>query len=473
MLKNVIKVSFVLFAAMSFAQTGHLMQGIGAVNMSMGGAATAQPLDISGAMQWNPATLSAFDGSILKFDIGAFKGTPTLYSSLPAGAMGPGSPAVSGSTESDLGVSPMPALAFTWGKAESKHRFGVSMFGVSGFGVDFPAETNSPLAGANFNPNENSNPVLYPQQAKGFGDVKSSYMLMQVGFTWAYQINENLSVGVQPTLNYQVLELEPNPLAAPDMSKGYPKSDAANSIGFGGQVGVFYDTHKGFKVGLSYKTPQYFKEFSFDNKYLDGSDAPDAAFTMNYPAIYSVGLGYSKKDFDVALDYRYVDYANTDGFKESGWAIAKEGPMAGFPTGAVNGFGWNSMSVISAGIQYKGIDKLPLRFGYTYSSNPIDEDLVMHSIPATAIIAHAFQAGLSYEINDSFKVDGVYHYGFSDGKTSGQMLNPTPQGFGGPWDATTNPLGKIPGSTVAYDMTTWMVQFGVSYTFGQKNKEVN
>ena len=33
------------------AQTGHIMQGIGATNMSMGGASTAQPIDINGALQ--------------------------------------------------------------------------------------------------------------------------------------------------------------------------------------------------------------------------------------------------------------------------------------------------------------------------------------------------------------------------------------------------------------------------------------
>ena len=52
-----------------FAQAGHVMQGVGSVNMSMGGAATAQPLDISGALQWNPATISTFNDKILKLDI--------------------------------------------------------------------------------------------------------------------------------------------------------------------------------------------------------------------------------------------------------------------------------------------------------------------------------------------------------------------------------------------------------------------
>jgi long-chain fatty acid transport protein len=49
-----------------FAQTGHIMQGIGARNMSMGGAATGQPIDISGALQWNPAAISAFKSKIFQ-----------------------------------------------------------------------------------------------------------------------------------------------------------------------------------------------------------------------------------------------------------------------------------------------------------------------------------------------------------------------------------------------------------------------
>ena len=47
------------------------MQGVGAVNMSMGGAATAQPLDINGAIHWNPATLSNFNGKILSVSANA------------------------------------------------------------------------------------------------------------------------------------------------------------------------------------------------------------------------------------------------------------------------------------------------------------------------------------------------------------------------------------------------------------------
>ena len=428
------------------------MQGVGAVNMSMGGASTAQPLDISGALQWNPAAISAFDSNILKFDIGLFFSSPELSSTF-----GP----FTGATEDDRPLSPMPALAMVWGSEDSKHTFGASAFGISGFGVTFPESM--------------TNPVNMPQSMGGFGHIESDYMLLQVGFTWAYEISDKFSIGVEPTFNYGALELAPNPLSVPDFpvalggtGKGYPTSDKASALGFGAQFGVFFDSGSGFKAGASYKTAQSFGDLEFENTYLDGSAAGDVSFNMDYPAILSFGLGYSSGDVDIALDYRMVDYENTDGFEASGWHIAESGPMTGFPDGSVNGFGWENISILSAGFQYKGIDKLPLRIGYTYSSNPINDELAFFSIPATAVIKSAFQFGFSYEASENLRLDAVYHYGSSGGSTSGSILNPLPVPFGGPWDANNNPLGIVPGSEVSYEMTTSMIQFGVSYTFNKK-----
>ncbi|WP_247649209.1 OmpP1/FadL family transporter [Lutibacter sp. B1] len=353
-MKKLLQLAVLFLTTVTFAQVGHVMQGIGSVNMSMGGAATAQPLDISGALQWNPAAISVFDDKIINFDIGLFFSSPELSASLPAGMMGEGSPAVSGITKDDKGVSPMPALAMVWGKEDSKHTFGVSVFGISGFGVTFPEEKNNPMS-PTFNPTLNSNPISYAQNMGGFGHFESNYMLLQVGVTWAYEITEKFSIGIQPTINYGALKMEPNPIASPGAA-GYPKSDNASAIGFGGQIGLFYDSKEGVKIGASYKTEQEFGDLEFDNKYLDGTEAPGADFKMNYPSILSFGLGYSIEDFDFAVDYRLIDYENTDGFIKKGWT----------QTGSVKGFGWKNVNVLSAGIQYKGIERLPLRVGYTY-----------------------------------------------------------------------------------------------------------
>lgn len=438
-----------LLTSFAFAQVGHIMQGVGAFNMSMGGASTAQPLDIEGALQWNPASISVFNKKIIAFDAGLFFSSPELSSTLPSGMLGPGAPSVSGTTKDERGVSPMPSFAMVWGKKDSKHSFGVSVFGISGFGVTFPTETNNPLS-PSFNPTVNSNPILYPQQARGFGRLRSNYVLMQTGFTYAYKVSDKFSIGLEPTVNFAILEVDPNPISSPSPTLGYPESDAATAIGFGGQVGVFYDSGVGFKLGMSYKTEQYFSKFDFSGKYLDGSKAPNVKFRMNYPAIFSVGVGYSFQKFDLAVDYRSADYENADGFVKKGWT----------PTASVAGFGWQNINIVSAGLQLRLINKLPLRFGYTYSSNPIQSELAMYSVEATAIIKDAFQFGFGYEINDHLTLNGMYHHGDSSGATSGPMLNPM-------LASPTNPYGAIPGSNVSYTMKTDLVMFGISYSLSK------
>ncbi len=427
------KILFILLAmttSFAFAQTGHLMQGVGAFNMSMGGASTGQPLDINGALQWNPASISVFNHKIMAFDIGFMSSAPTLYSTVPT----PSGSLVSGSTKNTKGISPLPSFAMVFGKENSKHTFGISVFGISGFGVTFPEST--------------TNPINFPQSSGGFGRMESNYMLLQVGFTYAYQISDKFSVGVEPTLNYATLKVHPNPLASPSQTLGYPNSNNATAFGFGGQIGIFYNSGFGLKIGVSYKTQQYFSDLTFKNIYLDGSQAPENKFKMNFPAILSAGVGYSADKFDFAMDYRRVFYENTDGFKESGWT----------QTGSVAGFGWKDINILSVGLQLKLINKLPLRIGYTYSSNPIDGKLAMYSVEAPAVIKNAIEFGLGYIISDHFTINATYHHGTSSGRTSGKLLNPR-------FVSPTNPYGAIPLSNVSYDMTTDMVMVGISYTF--------
>ena len=273
---------------------------------------------------------------------------------------------------------------------------------------------------------------------------------MQTGFTYAYELSDKFSIGFEPTINFSIVEVDPNPTASPSPTLGYPESDAANAIGFGGQVGLFYDSGAGLKLGFSYKTEQSFGDFDFSGKYLDGSTAPNTKFKMNYPAIFSIGMGYSADKWDFALDYRSVNYENADGFAEKGWTS----------TASVAGFGWQNIDVVSVGLQLKMIDKMPLRFGYTYSSNPIQSELAMFSVEATAVIKNAFQFGFGYEISDTLTFNGVYHHGDSNGATTGPMLSP--QAI-----TATNPYGALPGSEVSYTMKTDLVMFGFTYDFGK------
>ncbi len=92
-----------LFPVFLFAQVGHIMQGIGAHNMSMGGAATGNPLDINGALNWNPAGISAFNTKEFSANAGLFFSSPQLSFTVPT----PNGP-FSGVTEDDRGTSVIP-----------------------------------------------------------------------------------------------------------------------------------------------------------------------------------------------------------------------------------------------------------------------------------------------------------------------------------------------------------------------------
>ena len=319
-MKNRLTIISIFFITNLFAQSGHLMQGVGAVNMSMGGASTTQPININGALKWNPAAISVFEGNTISLNVGLFMANPELSSTVPT----PNGP-MSGTSTDTKSNSIMPSLGFVYGKKDSKHTFGAFAFGVSGFGVDFPEST--------------TNPINMPQSMGGFGNLTSNYMMLQTGLSYAYKISESVSIGVSPNFNIATLELKPNPTASPTMA-GYPTTNNAMATGVGGQIGIFYQNKEGFKLGASYKTEQQFSNFEFENTYLDNSSAENS-FKMNFPAVYSLGAGYSNDKLDLAFDFRQVEYSKTEGFEEYGWSA----------TGAVKGFGWKDMQVLSVGAQ--------------------------------------------------------------------------------------------------------------------------
>lgn len=426
-----------IFSIVVCGQNGHVLQGVGSVNWSMGGAATGQPIDIAGALQWNPAAISVFDDTSIKLDIGLFSTASDLFSSVPefdSNGMPTGN-FISGTTQGDRPSVPLPSLAFVYGKPDCKHTFGFSAFGISGAGVTFPEST--------------TNPINLPQQFGGLGRIESDYSILQVGLTYAYQLSDKFSIGVAPNFSLSGLELMPNPTAVPTQA-GYPSSEKATATAIGAQFGVFFDSKSGFKAGLAYKTKLNFSDLELENTYLDGTTSKNS-IEINYPSILSFGLGYSKTMIDIALDYRFVDFENTEGLSDVGWS----------QMGTALGFGWKNMRVISAGIQYKGIEKLPLRIGYTYSSNPIESDVAFFNLLSTAIIKHAYQFGFSYVASPRINLEAVFHYGTSAGNTSGPIYSPF----------LVNdypPYGAVPGSEVAYDLKTTLIMAGISYTFKKK-----
>ena len=98
-----------VYQTSAFAQIGPQLTAAGPINLSMGGASTAAPLDTLGAFLWNPATITALPSST-DFGLEVLLPAARLDSTVNAGSLAPGFPPVmlSGSDHSNSGAFPVP-----------------------------------------------------------------------------------------------------------------------------------------------------------------------------------------------------------------------------------------------------------------------------------------------------------------------------------------------------------------------------
>src|SRR5437762_2737551 len=138
--------AFLLSALPALAQQGFILSGVGPVNRAMGGASTAAPLDASGAIHWNPAAISGLGHSDVDFGVELLYPQVKLSSSLPAGPPGSGLPPVPlyGITRSDGGVFPLPTAGLVYQPEDSPWTYGLGIFDVGGFFVNYPASLTNP-----------------------------------------------------------------------------------------------------------------------------------------------------------------------------------------------------------------------------------------------------------------------------------------------------------------------------------------
>lgn len=420
------------------AQVGHVLESVGPINQSMGGAGTALPLDSMTALQWNAAAISGLEHSEIGFAFSGLIPETYLSSSVAANSFGPSVPAftMAGQSKSDIDPSPMPSFGFVSRNECSNWSYGLGGSAIAGFGVDYAA--------SGFNP-ENMNPILTPQPGTGngfgFGSVYSSFQMLQISPTVAYQLTERLSVGFAPTFNWTSLGVCPWPAITPNANGTYPSGAHADSRwGLGFHTGLFWqDCCSGWSFGLSYKSTQWIDNYKI-NSWDEMGFPREINFDMDYPAIISMGVGYTGIErWSFAADVRYIDYNNTDGFRRSGYDS----------NGAVVGFGWDSITVLSLGAQFQPHERLRIRMGYTVNENPIRDDVTFYNIVSPAIVMNHLSGGLSLDLCDRWTASIAYTYGFTNSIT-------------GPWQSGAGPM---PGTSVTSELATHIGSFGISTKF--------
>jgi long-chain fatty acid transport protein len=415
----------------AFAQFGAQLSGIGPINRSMGGAATAAPLDTLGAFQWNPATITALPSST-DFALELLVPQSSLSSTINAGALGGGFPptTLSGTNRSNSGVFPLPAFGVVYQPEESPLSFGIGVMAVSGFSVNFPGSTTNPILTAP------------PPNGVGLGPLYTQYQVMQIIPTIAYQVTDKLSVGFSPMIDLTGLSANPGFVAGPTgPGGGYPPlTNGPMEFGGGFQFGAYYVTEQNWNFGASFKSTQWFQSFDFNS--LNATGQPrDVKIGVDAPMIVSIGTAYTGFErWLIALDARYLDYANTKGFSQSGFS----------PTGAITGLGWDSIFALSLGTQYQVSDAFSVRMGYSYSTNPISNDKTFFNITSPLVIQNGVSIGGSYNLTARLKLNLAYAH-FFENSISGPIISPV--------------IGAIPGTNVTARAAADTVSAGASFTF--------
>ncbi len=424
-----------LAADTALAQYGAILSGVGATNRSMAGASTAAPLSAAGALYWNPATISGLPRSELEAGAELLFLHTQADSSLNASSLGPGIPPINlaGQTNSNTGVTPLPTIALAYIPEGSPLSFGLGVFAVSGFGVDY--------AGSN------SNPLLTPRPpiGVGFGPVYSDFQVLQIHPAVACKLTDHLSIGGGPTVDLGKLGVDPFILTTPDNANAdafftYPPgSHESTTWGAGFTVGAFYQADT-WAIGASFKSPQW-----FDNFRLDSTDELGRPRTVTYgldlPLIVSLGAAYTGCERWVfAADVRYIDYADAKGIGNSGIA----------PDGTVRGPGWKSIFAVALGAQYQLTDALSLRAGYSWNQNPVPDSQTFINTIAPAIIEHNISVGMSWNVTEDFTLSFAYVHGFEN-SINGPLLSPA---------------GPVPGTAVRNTASYDSVVIGATVKFG-------
>jgi long-chain fatty acid transport protein len=426
----------VAFSALpAWGQAGLLFTGAGAVNRSMGGATTATALDATGALFWNPATMSGLERSEMAFGVEVVYPQSRLASSVAAGALGPFGPpvSVSGSERSDTGVFAVPSAGLVF-KPDgcSPWTFGLGVFGVAGFGVNYPAST--------------TDPILTPQPPRGIGlgSLYSELQVLEIAPAVSCQLSEHLAVGVSPLLALASLRLDPAVVATPDIVAGFaeypPGTHVRETWGAGVQAGIYYTLDNGWRFGSSIQSPRWFEDFHFQSTNVQGRPR-SFNFNADLPMVVSVGTAYSGFErWLLAADVRYIDFANTAGLRDDGFA----------PSGAVRGTGWRSIFALALGAQYQVSDCLSLRAGYSFNQDPISNAETFFNVASATILEHTVYVGASVNVTSCLTLAVAYAHGIQNSVT-GPFVTPT-----------TGPLaGTSVTSVVSAD--TFLLQAAVKF----------
>lgn len=380
-----------LGSGVAFGQAAAL-RAVSPISESMAGAVTAAPVDAAGALYWNPGSISGVQGDDISINFGMVFPKSTLGSSVTL----PGIGTISGETKSDAGMTPVPSMAAIKHITNTPWTIGLGISGIAGASCNYPGV--SPIISPT-GINRDTNPILSSSMV---GRLSANVQVFQIAPTAAYQVTDKLSVGFAPTVTLANMMATPLFIAPAD-STGMWAQGAGSHFTWGGgfQCGAYYRTDAAWDFGLSFKSPQWMKDFHFF--YMQNGQGKEIKYGLDYPMIVSLGTAYRGLNrWLFTGDVRYFNWSGARGFGNQGYG----------PGHQVLGFGWKDNFSFSFGSAFQMTEKLTLRGGYCYSNSAIDDEVTIYNIASSLSMEHSVHVGATYDVGDQWLLSGSYTYVF-------------------------------------------------------------
>ncbi len=363
-----------LSSSMLFATNGDNLIGVGTKSRGMGGAGIGVSHCAESTLQ-NPALITCTKGTSISFG-------GTIFMPDISSKMGQAN-----SHDSDADMNIIPSVSISE-KINDNWFLGIGMWGTAGMGVDYRDVTQS-------------------RRDSGNMHMVSNLQLMQFGTSLAYRQN-NFGFAITPVLQYGALDINYQGFDGKNIGDGI-----AQDLGFGFNLGTYYDVSNGLTLGAMYKSSidmEYKNQLSKATQpFVDFGIFPKTMSNhLEQPAEIGIGVGYKFKNHILAFDYKQVKWSDAKGYKD---------------------FGWSDQDVYALGYQYK-LNKWRYRLGYNHASHPIDEAqsgpavikagnyaqaggnalnlFNLLGFPATA--QNHYTLGFGYEFTDNFYIDLAYVY---------------------------------------------------------------
>jgi long-chain fatty acid transport protein len=254
------------------------------------------------------------------------------------------------------------------------------------------------------------------------------------------QLTDRLSMGGGPIITsgtpaFSPAFFAPGPKDALGISTFPAATNTRADWGAGFQVGLFYELNDNWNLGFSYKSPIWQERWDY-NASTPRQIPRLIGIQAGVPEIISWGVAYKGfKNTLIDVDLRYFDYADT--------------PLFGTKV-ADGGLGWQSVFAVAFGAQYKATDRLTLRGGYLYNTNPVKDVATLFNVQSPGIITNTLSLGASFDLTPDVTASLAWVHSFRN--------------------SIQGPILQLPGSSVRLDAQSDMLWMGFNIRLGRKKQ---